>query len=401
MKRILIFATAYYPFVGGAEVAVKEITDRIPEAEFDLLTLRFDSVQPRQERIGNVNVYRLGWSRPAPSPADLLRWPLKPNKYLFPFLACAAALRLHKQKPYETAWAIMAAYAGFGALFFKLLKPQVRYVLTLQEGDPIPEILRKVGWLKPLFRAIFTKADAVQAISNYLGRWARDMGFAGEPRIVPNAVDYAFFSREIPQPDLDALKSSLGKRSGDIFLLTTSRLVRKNAASDVIRALPYLPENYFFLVLGDGPEETELRRLAETEGADKRVKFLGFIAKKDLPAYLKISDVFVRPSLSEGFGNSFVEAMAAGLPVVATPVGGIVDFLFDPAEGLDKATGKFCRPHDPESIAEAVRWFREHPEETRKITENARQMVREKYDWQIVAGEMGKILVKDGRTLGR
>ena len=63
MKKILIFSLAYYPdFVGGAEVAIKEITDRVPpkEASFDMVTAKLNSNQKRFEKIGNVNVYRVG-----------------------------------------------------------------------------------------------------------------------------------------------------------------------------------------------------------------------------------------------------------------------------------------------------------------------------------------------------
>ena len=58
-KKVLIFSLAYIPFVGGAELAVKEITDRIDDTEFDLITFRFDKKWPKFERIGNVNIYRI------------------------------------------------------------------------------------------------------------------------------------------------------------------------------------------------------------------------------------------------------------------------------------------------------------------------------------------------------
>ena len=86
MKRILIFSTTYFPYVGGAELAVKEITDRISYIDFDMITLRFDKNLPIFERIGNINVYRVGFSKYGATDQDLISWPLKLNKYLFPFL---------------------------------------------------------------------------------------------------------------------------------------------------------------------------------------------------------------------------------------------------------------------------------------------------------------------------
>ena len=79
MKKILIFSLAYYPHhIGGAEVAIKEITDRItPEdIEFHMVTLRFDSTLPKVEKIGNVLVHRIGFTKDRPSMADLGKLPL-------------------------------------------------------------------------------------------------------------------------------------------------------------------------------------------------------------------------------------------------------------------------------------------------------------------------------------
>ncbi|MBX4206384.1 glycosyltransferase family 4 protein [Candidatus Parcubacteria bacterium] len=101
-----------------------------------------------------------------------------------------------------------------------------------------------------------------------------------------------------------------------------------------------------------------------------------------MPQRLREADIFVRPSLSEGQGISFIEAMAAGLPVVATPVGGITDFL------KDGGTGLFAKPGDPASIAEAVKRLIGDSALREKVRKNALELVREKYDWSLIAGEM-------------
>ena len=94
------------------------------------------------------------------------------------------------------------------------------------------------------------------------------------------------------------------------------------------------------------------------------------------------ADIFIRPSLSEGFGNSFIEAMAAGLPVIATPVGGIVDFL------ESGSTGLFCEVHNPQSIAKQVEWLIADELLRKRIILNANSMVRERYQWDLIAKEM-------------
>jgi glycosyltransferase involved in cell wall biosynthesis len=389
-KKILIFSLAYFPkHVGGAEVAIKEKTDRMQEYEFHMVCLRYDSTLPKVERIGNVLVHRIGFSRKDPSMADLRKFPLHLNKFLFQFLAAWKALRLHRQYRYDCTWAMMAHSCGVPAALFKLFHPRVPFILELQEGDPPEYIERKMRPLWPLFSRAFTSANALSVISTFLGRWGKRRGFRGEPVLVPNAVDVKHFSRELSAVSIDEIRNKLGKKEGDVFLITTSRLVHKNAVDDVIRALPRLPENLRFIVLGTGPDETMLRALARKEGVESRVQFIGQIGHADLPKYLKACDIFIRASRSEGMGNSFVEAMAAGLPVIATQEGGIADFLFDEKRNPDKqATGWAVDKDSPEQIAEAVESIMSNPEKVREVVKTAKAMVAETYDWDIVAKKM-------------
>lgn len=358
MKRVLIFSFAYEPVIGGAEVAVKEITNRVNDVEFDMVTRRFNTSHKEFERISNVNVYRIDSS-----------------KLFFPIKAYLLGEKLHVQKSYDAVWSVMAAYAGFAALFFKIRFPDVRYILTLQEGDPIGHIKRRAFFVSPLFKRIFLKADIIQVISNYLGDFARSMGYKGRVEVIPNGVDVEKFSNVQNEQHRMLLKDK-------VILATTSRLVTKNAVGDIIESLKYLPENVELNIIGVGPMEKELKQKAKGLQLEARVKFLGFIKYDDIPNYLHEADIFIRPSLSEGMGNSFIEAMAAGLPVIATPVGGIVDFL------KDGETGLFCEVKNPKSIAEQVIKLINNPELKNKLIENAGRMVREKYEWDLVAKDM-------------
>lgn len=395
-RRILIFSLNYYPrFIGGAEVAIKEITDRIPadEIEFHMLTLRFDRALPKVERIGKVLVHRVGFARRNPSIADLRRFPLHLNKYWFQLMGAWYAARLHRRHRYDAVWAMMAHACGIPAGRFKARHPDVPYLLTLQEGDPPEYIERMMRPVARWFRDGFTRADALQAISTFLERWARRMGFAGESRVIPNAVDTARFAQAYPEPELAAMRAQLGKRDGDVFLVTTSRLVHKNGVDTVIRALPHLPARVSFLIYGIGPDEEMLRALAAELGVADRARFMGQIGHADMPRMLQACDVFIRPSRSEGMGNSFVEAMAAGLPVIATQEGGIADFLFDAARNPDREpTGWAVDKDAPEQVARAVEAVLADPAARARTVAAAKRMVLERYDWDQVAAEMRRFL---------
>lgn len=359
-KRVLIYSIAYYPLIGGAEIAVKEITDRIPEIEWHMVTRRFDVSHPDYEVIGNIHVHRVGGP-----------------KIFFPFTALWKGERLYRKKPFDVVWSIMT-YAGFPGLFLKLRFKKIKFLLTLQEGTPFSDIKRKAFFVYPLFVLMFKKADHIQAISNFLARMAHDIGVTKDVTVIPNGVDLSLFATEPPVNQVTSLVERLGKKEGDVYLVTTSRLSKKNGVDDVIRALPLLPRTVKFLIAGVGEDEWKLRKLAEQYGVRDRIWFLGLVEQKDLPALLRISDIFIRASRSEGFGNSFIEAMAAGLPVIATPVGGIPDFIDD------RETGLFACSDNPKSIAEAVSELIDHEDLREHIAVEGQKRVFARYSWDKV-----------------
>lgn len=392
MKRVLIFSLNYYPkFIGGAEVAIKEITDRISpeEIEFHMVTLRFDSTLPKVEQVGNVIVHRIGPARPNPSIADLKKFPLHFNKHLYQFLAAAKALSLHKKYKFDGTWAMMAHSCAVPAGIFKSLRPKVKYLLTLQEGDPPEHIERLAKPVWPLFKKGFTSADALQPISNFLLAWGRRMGFEGESKVIPNAVNTEHFSHAYSEAEVADMKQKLGKKDGDVFIVTTSRLVHKNGIDTVIEALPLLPENVSFLIYGIGPDEDKYKELAKKVGVENRARFMGQIAHAEMPLMLKACDIFTRPSRSEGMGNSFIEAMAAELPVIATQEGGIADFLFDEKRNPGIATtGWAIDKENAEQFADAVKDILARPEQVRAVVATAKKLAFDKYDWNRITADM-------------
>ena len=382
----------YYPkHIGGAEVAIKEITDRIsPEAyEFHMVCNRYDSTLPAVEQVGNVLVHRIGITTENPSMASLRKMPLHLNKLFFQFLAYYKAKQLHKKYAYNGTWAMMAHSCAIPAGLFKRKFPDVQYVLTLQEGDPPEYIEKKMRIFGPLFKNGFSSADALQPISTFLQQWGVRMGFKGQSKVIPNAVNTKHFMQTYSDEELQSAKDALGKKKGDVFLITTSRLVYKNGTDDVVRALAQLPPQVHFIVYGTGPDEAMLRTLISELGIEDRVHLLGHIDHADMPKYLKACDIFIRPSRSEGMGNSFVEAMAARLPVIATQEGGIADFLFDDERNPDKeTTGWAVDANSPKQIAKAVTDIIQRPAKVTTVTTHALQMVQEKYDWSLIAKEM-------------
>lgn len=399
MKRILIFSLAYYPrFVGGAEVAIKEITDRVPpeEIEFHMVTLRFDSTLPRHSKEGNIFVHRVGFGRRGASVASTHHPLVYIDKILFVPLAALVALRLHLQRRFNAWWAMMS-YMVFPIVLLRIIGVRLPYILTLEEGDPFEYVYGRshIRLFTPLLQWGFRHASAIHAESTFLGFWAREWGFQGPLEVIPNGMDAERFKQVLQSNLLEEVRTKIGKKEGETWLIHTGRLVHKNATDVVIRALPFLPEQVHLFMLGDGPDKSSLSNLADKLGVSSRVHFHSYVPLEEVSTYLKVCDIFIRPSRSEGMGNSFIEAMAAGLPVIGTQEGGIADFLFDAKRNPDKETTGWAVDTDsPEQIAVTVKEILSDSAQTARVTAIAKKLVFENYDWNRIARKMKELFAR-------
>lgn len=367
-STVVIFATSYFPHVGGAQFAIREITRRMPDTVFHLYCARLTRGITFREQQLNVCIHRIGIGA-------------RIDRFLLPLIAPFCALRYRKDA--KTIWAMMAQYGGFAALLFRLLTGRSkRFVLTLQEGGDFAEMEKKAGLLLPLMRAVARNADTLQAISTSLLEWGQALGYRkSDFHVIPNGVDISLFAAQPPRDALDCLRTKHGITSDTKVLFTASRLAYKNGILDLVDAMALLPENYILLVAGEGYlQEKITSKIAELK-LDQRVTMLGSLPIDQVAIYLHISHVFVRPSLSEGLGNAFLEAMAAGVPVVGTMVGGIRDFL------IDGETGIVAEPGNPLSIAEAISQY-EDLQLYQNIKTNGQRLVLERFDWDGIAASM-------------
>lgn len=374
-SRILLVSTAYLPEVGGSELAIKHITDRLPDFTFDLITSRPERALPAQERIGAVNIHRVG------------SWGLFPfllPKNLFPLFVFFKAWQLmHQRGPYRLIHAFQASPAAGGGWLFKWFYPRIPFVITVQEG----KALNRQPWLMRFFRRlIFQKADQATVISRYLAQYVYSQNPRLPVKIIPNGVAADQWGQA--GQETAALRQTLGLKGSDRVVLTASRLVEKNGLADLLAAFALLCSNLpdaKLIIIGSGPLAPVLKRQSAQLQLSNDVKWLGTVEHQHLPAYFQLADVFVRPSLSEGLGTAFLEAMAAGLPIIGTPVGGIPDFL------QDGETGLFCRVNDPADLAEKISRLLADPELRRRLQGNGQRLVRERYDWEQIASQFGQL----------
>mgnify|MGYP001616233847 CR=1 FL=1 len=367
-RKILLFTTAYKPFIGGSEVAIEEVVKRLPDVFFDIVTPRFRRNLPKLEFYDNFCIHRVGWG-----------WPM--DKFVFPVSGFLYLRKLVKENHYDFFHVFQASYAGGAAWLTKLFNRRVPLILTLQEGKDLDKQSSFVRFFRKL---LIKRAGKITVISEYLKKYVFKIKKNVPIVVIPNGVDIGNFCRDYSYGELSVLQDQVGIRPGEKTVISVSRLVPKNGGSDLIKAAAVLSEKrkepiFKLLLLGEGEQKKDLLKLADDLKIKDKVVFIGQINHSDLPKYLKISDVFVRPSLSEGLGNAFLEAMAAGIPVIGTPVGGIPDFL------KDGETGLFCEVGNPESIAQKIEQLVFDDPLRKKIIENALELVKEKYDWGKIA----------------
>lgn len=365
--RILLFSTAYLPYIGGAELALKEITDRLPGVEFDLITAKLKRGLPDFERVGNIDVHRIGAGN------KILDKPLLSN------LGFLKAINLHKKKKYDLVHGVMASQGSAAAYLFKFFYPKAPFVLTLQEGD----LGRNSPFDRFWQRRIIKKADAITVISDYLGDFARKHNKRSPLYIIPNGVDLkksSIFNLQFSNKE----KDKRGK-----VIITISRLVRKNGIDTLIKAVKELRvADYELKIVGEGKERKSLEKLARRLDIADKVNFIGGVPNENTFDYLLEADVFVRPSRSEGLGTAFLEAMAVGTPIIGTKVGGIPDFL------EDGKTGLFVKTDDPKDLAEKILMVLEDGDLKRILSENGRKLVEERYNWDKIAVLMKEVYEK-------
>jgi len=171
-------------------------------------------------------------------------------------------------------------------------------------------------------------------------------------------------------------------------VLFVGRLVPNKGVRHLCEAVSLLHKQYYNMcleVIGDGPERSALEQYVADNNLQDVITFAGWVQPEILPMHYAATDVFVGPSIEdehgarEALGLVFAEASAAGLPVVATDVGGIKDIV------QDKVTGIIVHQKDIQAIADAIIYLYDHPQEARAMGERGQKTVREKFSWGSVA----------------
>src|SRR5919197_715470 len=387
--KILMLSWEFPPrIIGGLSTHVYYLSRALSRmgANVQVVTCDFPNV-PYQETVDGVKIFRVNSS--SISERDFLLWIYYMNSQMI-----ERGSKILNENPFDLIHAHdwMVARAA--------LKLKEQYDFPLVATIHATEIGRGRGTLyhnyqktiHDIEQLLTTHSERVICCSNYMSYHIQENFGISTTKIdtIPNAVDILRF-HQISNNDYQVM-TSLHQRyniplSGEKVILYVGRLVQEKELHVLTEAFEKLlrenvnnyNNNLSLVIVGEGPIKESLMADVCRRGLQKHIHFLGFVEEPTLLALYKLSDIFVIPSLYEPFGLVALEAMASGVPVVVSDIGGLSEIIENGVTGL-----RFL-PGDSNSLTAAIRSILEVPSLAEHLKLNAYNYVVKRDDWDLVA----------------
>lgn len=356
--------TSYFdPHVGGVETHVRELARALTRRGHEVTVIAADTegAGPTED-LGGVKVVRV------PPRATWFDTPSMPGAVEAVVGGKFDLVHSHSPPPIATWRAARASR-----------RAKIPHVLTFHCD---PEIRRPMGDLivesyrLTLGRSTLRRTDHLISTTASYASTSRTI-WNYSPSVIPNAVDASFFRPGAPAPRV--AEKLPGKRG--FRVLCVGRLVQHKGLEQLIDAMAFLRPPTHLLIVGAGPLKAALEARAAASPAKERIRFLGRVPLEDLPDIYRACDVFALPSVSrlEAFGIVALEAMASGLPVVASDIPGVREVVAEGGEGF------LANPLDPASFASRIDALLQDPLRAARLGRNGRARVLREFTWERVA----------------
>jgi glycosyltransferase involved in cell wall biosynthesis len=255
-----------------------------------------------------------------------------------------------------------AGYIG-GIIKLLIKKP---LIITVR-GSDVHGMNTNIG--RYFVRRVLKRADFVTAVSKNLGvqlrKWGIDMR---KVHVVPNGVDIEQFSRR-PKA---VTRKNLELAGNSKYVLYVGRLAPVKGVEFLIQVIPEVMnkrKQVRFILVGDGDSLHFLQKLAIKLGVKEHVHFVGRQPQGKVAEYMAAADILVLPSLGEGRPNTVLEAMASGLPVIATRVGGVPEIV------LDGVTGYVVPPRNTKELSEKISFLLKNPHLCKSMGQSGKDLL--------------------------
>jgi glycosyltransferase involved in cell wall biosynthesis len=291
-------------------------------------------------------------------------------------------LRLHRASLVHTQLEFANTLGNIAAKLLRLPS-----LCTLHTIDEFPKGTKSFRRLKVMLWSLRHFCDRVITVSEELRKHHLAVSNSAPGSVITlyNGIDQSHPVMTDPEKHA-ALRRALGIPPNSLLLLTVAVLREPKGIQYMLAALPTIlnavPEAYY-LIAGDGDYRSALEFTAKNLQISNRVVFAGY--RDDIPDLLSISDVFVLPTLTEALPTVLAEAMAAGVPIIASAVGGIPEMVEDQINGI------LVPPRDIETLAKASIRMLSNRNEAQQMGDKGRMIAATKFDIQKQAHQLGVV----------
>lgn len=328
MKKILFITSLYHPHMGGIETMVTQLSSfyRTKGFEVTCLTKKWPTTLPSHDRYNETDIYRVISARTEQEFLDLAVWVRNNESKIKSDIIHVIGVR----RPLPLLGLLLAR------------KWKVPLICTIAGGDildktdPQPTKVWEEGI--EFIPEVLKQSDNVNCVSRALANDLRAL----LPELNNVEVLYAGL-------DISTIKNTIPEKIKDHYIFSLRRLDSSKGVDLLIKAFSLIKEKFpklYLVIAGEGPEEQNLKQLAQDYCLADRVLFIGTVDLKRGIALLKGADVTVVPSISEGGGLVNIEAQAAGCPVIASRVGGIPEYVKENESGLLFKSGNYAELAD-------------------------------------------------------
>jgi len=360
-KRVLMVGPKTFPpVIGGIETHVYELSKRLASTGYGVKVVVPDSAgRPGTEKIEGVEVVRVRAVN---------------NRYALKLSMMLSVARQIK----DSRGAVVHAHDAAGGLVAAMFADRRRFVYTVhglafhKEEWPTP-FRQGIRFMR---KAALRRAAHVFCTDERTAEAVRSMRPRAE--ILSSGIDVQAYSK-------DAHSRPREFDPGRFTVLFVGRYVKAKGIEVMLKAIEGIPDEqrrrFSFVFLGDGPMTGDIQAAAARLGC---IQNLGVIEHTRTAPYFVHADAFVLPSLTEGVPMALLEAMASGVPAVASKVGGV-------GASFSPEVVRLVEPGDPRVLAESLMWLEQNRADAKALGEKGRLFVAQRFSWDRVVKRVSEV----------
>lgn len=362
--KICMITSGYPPKIGGVETVTENLAKEFANLRHDIHVITpSEDITSQIITPDGINIHKIHINKFAEAETMPIFWKI-PRGIIF-FIIIFKNLQTINPDIIH----VQNIQNSIPAYIIKKIK-RIPYCIALHNdlelmGISLPKPIKRYWGKLPYIK----NADEIVSLTKEMASSVLNSLQKDSP-VIPNGVDINRF-----YPTVEGEKEKK-------IILTLSRIDKKKGLEYAIEGMPKILQkhpNTILWIIGDGDFKPELERITKTLYLKKSVEFIGSVPNKDVAHYLQNADIFLLPSLTEGFSLTFIEASACGLPIISTPVG-IVPSI------IEKWNNGIIVPFkSPDAIADAVITLLSNPKLRETYSKNSATAAKETMSWKSVA----------------